>query len=702
MFFKIDDLTDDSCLISKYWSTGTQFLIRVPSDGRVDFRRGTSFNFETPASQVATGTWYVAAVTGETNGSWCDTNVRLISMAGSQIGSANGTYDDDDSDLSQAIRLGTSSYSGADVAEAWVAMPCYIKGTALNQTQCEGYALNPYKTWKDNEANLKWLDWGGVDRSGVDNALPTNTGSVALSTDPMLPIDSKRAVTNDGTSGNYLSLAHSTDYNFAGASAWTVLAFFRCDDLTADDRTIIAKYDGTERQFFLRSNKSGQIEVWNGGVNRYTSSVSDVVVGKWYLVSVRHAASSSNFEVDLFELDGTQIIDSGAGSGFSDEGANTEDVLIGAWGPATADNMDGAIQFTAYINAVLSDAEVEEYLGNPFALAQSKVADLKFLVCEDNDMSGNDLTVTETGTVGRDYDPVRVTRTLDSDTGLLVQYNCDEMTNTTVGHSGNFTGSEDLDLNSGQPLGEINDTSSKIRWSADIDGGGVYGDGTQGNPYENSTQPDDLIDYFQALSPAQCTLEIVTRLDGDDTGPPRIAGLIKDGGTMVYVACAHGSFSAFQYRVRTSGGGYDSYVGHSSNYTFDEVHHIVHQVDMDISPADEAFARVNSVNDSSMDNPSGDFSDWSQVGETRLGMLNERSGGASRAHEGLIYWWRMYDRILSHTEVARNFFAGPDPAPLETAEEGQVTQQSVSGAFDSIGTRTVYLKKIIRHPSPTV
>jgi hypothetical protein len=62
----------------------------------------------------------------------------------------------------------------------------------------------------------------------------------------------------------------------------------------------------------------------------------------------------------------------------------------------------------------------------------------------------------------------------------------------------------------------------------------------------------------------------------------------------------------------------------------------------------------------------------------------------------------MYDRILSHTEVARNFFAGPDPAPLETAEEGQVTQQSVSGAFDSIGTRTVYLKKIIRHPSPTV
>ncbi|MHA2263158.1 MAG: LamG-like jellyroll fold domain-containing protein [Candidatus Thorarchaeota archaeon] len=696
LFFKNTDTAAQHGIISKWGSAANTKQLRaaITTSGYLKVDYNTTSDTGTVA--LSDDTWYVLTLVHDAGTDW---SWWVHNLSGTLVDSSTGlTEPADVADLTYAVVIGCEGLGLADPHEGAISMVA-IYDVLLAATHGVVYTENPYQMWETVGTDLTVLAWGDpiIDRSGNDGTV-TVTGTVNLGTDPVLPIHSKRAMDYPGTTGNYVSFADVSTARYPHAGAWTALAFAKFDNFASDERTVLAKWQSSKQQFAIRTDTSGNLDLLHNAATRYTGS-NALSIDTWYLIAVTHKADG-NGTVSVFTLDGSAVsgLDADSWTTASDNADLTAGNEIGGNSAGTADMMDGLVQFVSYFGRELSRQDVLAYLDNPFELIARQPAE--FFICEDKDLSGNDLTVTENGTVTRDYDPIRVSN-IPLNHNVILEYLCDEMTGTTVANNSNFASTENLDLTAGQTLGSIG-SAENVRWSADLEGGGVYGTGLQVNPRECSAEPTDFIDYMQALSPAKCSLETVTRLDGDDDGPPRVCGVINDSGVMVFTFCAHETNASWQYRMRTSGGGNDSLLGNPALYSLDgSVFHVAHILDMDIT-GDEAIPRVNGVADYTFNNPAGDFSDWAQDGATRLGMMCERGGGVSRAYEGLIYWWRLYDRALSPVECAWDTYAGADPCgTAEVSEEGpSVFYKSIAGAQALAAAIYKKIKFIIKHPSP--
>lgn len=167
-----------------------------------------------------------------------------------------------------------------------------------------------------------------------------------------------------GSTGNYLDFGNLATANFAAASAWSWLGFFRYETVT-DERTTIGKWgqQGNSRQALFRINTSNQTEVWTGGTNIITGAA--LSTNTWYLQAVRHASSSTTL-LDTIEIDGTLVDNAVSGAAFTDAGNTSISVRIGeATGGGSQDPFDGDIAYGIYVNGQVTQQEALFYLRNP-------------------------------------------------------------------------------------------------------------------------------------------------------------------------------------------------------------------------------------------------------------------------------------------------------------------------------------------------
>jgi hypothetical protein len=190
VFFRLDTISPGE--------DGFLFSLRRSSNGAIN--HGFRFNdgidnlvylynlgseqASTGASSVAATTWYLGALTYPGTGT--SVTLRLISAAGSQLGSGTGTatsnYDDGQT---QEITLG-AHYDGSVTSfelRGRVCLPLFILGTALSQSELEGYAADPLNDGDDLLAThgsaMVWFDDSSADVS-VNGETLTLAGGVTL------------------------------------------------------------------------------------------------------------------------------------------------------------------------------------------------------------------------------------------------------------------------------------------------------------------------------------------------------------------------------------------------------------------------------------------------------------------------------------------------------------------------------------------
>lgn len=167
-----------------------------------------------------------------------------------------------------------------------------------------------------------------------------------------------RNFSNDG-----IDLGNIAAAQFLESASWSLLAFARFENLTADERAVVAKWGSAgTRQFELNTNKTPahHMEVRNNGATAITGSGAALVVDTWYLFVVTFDTSTATLYT--LKTDGS-VVDTDTGS-WNDDPDVTEEVRIGEK-QGGGDDMDGDIAHVAYIDAVLTLQDIKEYLYSP-------------------------------------------------------------------------------------------------------------------------------------------------------------------------------------------------------------------------------------------------------------------------------------------------------------------------------------------------
>ena len=218
----------------------------------------------------------------------------------------------------------------------------------------------------------------------------------------------------DGSaSTNNLSISDITSARFDVTTDWACGAFFRIENFATDDRVIVAKWAGgsSQRAFMIRTNTSGQMEVYMRNAIRITGSA--LSTDTWYLVVITNDSSAggvNNLILYTVDMDESFADDGVTGSNASNASNLTVDITIAA--RDLNDPMDGDIAYAFYSNHLYTRDNVRSHLRNPHMMANAASGNLEFLIPiigaspePDWGGDGNNFTVNGSSTVS-DMPPV--------------------------------------------------------------------------------------------------------------------------------------------------------------------------------------------------------------------------------------------------------------------------------------------------------
>ncbi len=176
-----------------------------------------------------------------------------------------------------------------------------------------------------------------------------------------------------------IDLGDVTNARFSAGAAWTSMAFFRVETLTAA-ASVFSKHPSgaSARQFFARILTSGiwRIGYNNGGTTISTAS-SVVSTNTWYL-GVATNSSGDTTNVYIYDMAGVQQ-GSGSGSHPGDVADLTGSYTLGTQDDNGSD-YDGDIAFSAYFSKEFSTNEILAYLHNPVMVAAQHGNDTIFFL----------------------------------------------------------------------------------------------------------------------------------------------------------------------------------------------------------------------------------------------------------------------------------------------------------------------------------
>jgi len=171
----------------------------------------------------------------------------------------------------------------------------------------------------------------------------------------------------DGTHER-VNLGDITAARFLDLSAWTFFCFARFVSFT-DERTVIAKDNSSgTKQFHLKSETNGSLEVQFNATG-FGTSASDISTDTWYLCAVTNDGTGSATAITIYLIDMTgAVVASATGDHGADASTLTADLKYGSR-RTTSDEMDGDLANGCYIESELTQAQLQEAALFPYRVA---------------------------------------------------------------------------------------------------------------------------------------------------------------------------------------------------------------------------------------------------------------------------------------------------------------------------------------------
>lgn len=178
------------------------------------------------------------------------------------------------------------------------------------------------------------------------------------------------ALNLDGVDDN-VNLGDIAAARFEELQKWSVLSFWRSENLTSFDRAIIAKFSGAgNRQFLLRADRVAprniqvivrNIIVIEGG--------EELVANTWYLVAVVNdgTGNAGGLALYLLDMSGAFLDDNLTGTHGGDEADLTASIEVGV--RSGADFFKGDLDYPCYIQTNITRDEILSYLHQPYRTA---------------------------------------------------------------------------------------------------------------------------------------------------------------------------------------------------------------------------------------------------------------------------------------------------------------------------------------------
>ena len=206
-----------------------------------------------------------------------------------------------------------------------------------------------------------------------------------------------------GKSGSALQFDGVDDYVDCGESIvventdLTLSAWIYVNDLSADERAIIAKYDSTansERSFLFRVETGGALSFFthDGVTQTYKRTALDSVsIETWYHIAVVYDDSANDATIYVNSIPIPNSLQDDTLTNIQD---TTTNITIGSWASAN-DRMDGSIDSVRIYNRALSAEEVKYHYNRGGPVASWNFDEGSGTVIHDSSGNGFDGTLNE-------------------------------------------------------------------------------------------------------------------------------------------------------------------------------------------------------------------------------------------------------------------------------------------------------------------
>ncbi len=154
---------------------------------------------------------------------------------------------------------------------------------------------------------------------------------------------------------------------------------------------LISKYENLEEEWYIAADKSnnGMLRFFlygEGGNLRRDASSSDLFDGEWHLLTTTWNGSSGDESINIY-LDGIEIDDSGADTGFTSLYNKNSSILIGKNTALNNQDLVGYVDEVSIWNKTLSQSEIQDIYDRGFTNINFSVR-----TCDDSSCSGETLT----------------------------------------------------------------------------------------------------------------------------------------------------------------------------------------------------------------------------------------------------------------------------------------------------------------------
>ncbi|MBD3355324.1 hypothetical protein GF361_05050, partial [Candidatus Woesearchaeota archaeon] len=191
-----------------------------------------------------------------------------------------------------------------------------------------------------------------------------------------------------GTDDNIQINDSSSLYNPGGI---TVSAWIKDTGTSNIMIDLISKYENLEEEWYISADKSnsGMIRFFlygDGGSLRRDASSSNLFDGEWHLLTATWNGSSGDQSIDIY-LDGVEIDDSGADTGFTSLYNKNSSILIGKNSALNNQDLVGYVDEVSIWNRSLTQSEIQDLYNRGFT-------DINFSVrtCDDSSCFGETWT----------------------------------------------------------------------------------------------------------------------------------------------------------------------------------------------------------------------------------------------------------------------------------------------------------------------
>ena len=218
----------------------------------------------------------------------------------------------------------------------------------------------------------------------------------------------------------YVELGDIATARFEIGEIWTVLSFMRVGETGSDDRSIVSKFGGTNKnQFLLRTDRDStpptNLEVYTQA-NLAIAGGNNIALDTWYLIAVSNdgTGGASGMKLYSVQMDGTFLDDAATGQHTGDE-SDLTGLITFSETEANTDEFAGDLDYECYIQKELTKQEILRYLHDPVgAMLRLKpngvpyCIKLGYLGKSSFDLSGSKNHGTIFGSVSRGEDPPTV------------------------------------------------------------------------------------------------------------------------------------------------------------------------------------------------------------------------------------------------------------------------------------------------------